>query len=94
MNTPPSTRSLLLLQQRVLSRLPVSVARLVRRQRLFTQQELAAHAPGSTGGALYVAVLGEVFDVSDKPEFYGPGGGYAHFAGTDGSLSFITGALG
>eukprot|EP00879_Flechtneria_rotunda_P007839 GHRR01008215.1.p1 GENE.GHRR01008215.1~~GHRR01008215.1.p1 ORF type:complete len:200 (+),score=77.25 GHRR01008215.1:114-713(+) len=59
---------------------------------LITQQQLAQYK-GSEDGTrpIYMAILGQVFDVSAKPEFYGPGGGYAHFAGTDGSKSFITG---
>jgi hypothetical protein len=36
---------------------------------VFTKQQLARHATG--GGSLYLAILGEVFDVSSKRETYG-----------------------
>ncbi|KAI8476806.1 MAG: hypothetical protein J3K34DRAFT_400516 [Monoraphidium minutum] len=38
-----------------------------------------------------MAILGDVFDVSTKPQFYGPGQGYHHFAGADGTRAFVTG---
>lgn len=66
---------------------------LPRQERLFTAEELKQYTSDNPagGGKLYMAILGEVFDVSAKPEFYGAGEGYGHFAGTDGSKSFITG---
>lgn len=41
----------------------------------------------------YVALRGEVFDVSSKPEHYKKGGGYHLFAGQDASYSLATGSL-
>lgn len=41
----------------------------------------------------YVALRGEVFDVSSKPEHYKKGGGYHLFAGNDASYSLATGSL-
>lgn len=41
----------------------------------------------------YVALRGEVFDVSSKPQFYKKGGGYNLFAGHDASYSLATGSL-
>ncbi|CAM9184948.1 unnamed protein product [Hapterophycus canaliculatus] len=41
----------------------------------------------------YVALRGEVFDVSSKPEHYKQGGGYHVFAGHDASFSLATGSL-
>lgn len=41
----------------------------------------------------YVALRGEVFDVSSKPEHYKKGGGYHLFAGHDASYSLATGSL-
>eukprot|EP00878_Enallax_costatus_P016952 GHUV01017795.1.p1 GENE.GHUV01017795.1~~GHUV01017795.1.p1 ORF type:complete len:306 (+),score=81.49 GHUV01017795.1:228-1145(+) len=63
-------------------------------RRLFTTDELSQYTGGKEpedSQQIYAAILGEVFDVTSKPQFYGPGGGYACFAGTDGSKSFITG---
>ena len=46
-------------------------------------------SPGSPG--LYLALLGEVYDVSRGSQYYGPGGGYSFFAGRDASRAFVTG---
>ena len=46
------------------------------------------------GRPLYLAVLGDVFDVSDGGDkYYGVDGGYHAFAGRDGSRAFITGCF-
>lgn len=42
---------------------------------------------------VYVALRGEVFDVSSKPEHYKKGGGYNLFAGRDASYCLATGSL-
>jgi len=46
---------------------------LPRQERLFTAEELKQYTSDNPagGGKLYMAILGEVFDVSAKPEFYG-----------------------
>lgn len=44
---------------------------------------------GSKG--LFLALLGQVFDVTKGEKHYGPGGAYHFMAGRDASLSFITG---
>lgn len=41
----------------------------------------------------YVALRGEVFDVSSKPEHYKKGGSYHLFSGHDASYSLATGSL-
>lgn len=59
--------------------------------RIFSKQELATFS-GEGGSALYLAILGDVFDVSSKPQFYAKdAGGYSHFVGADGSRAFSTG---
>jgi len=40
---------------------------------------------GLGGQPIYVCVLGRVYNLSAKPQFYGPGGAYAAFAGHDAS---------
>uniref|UniRef100_A0A383V6X5 Cytochrome b5 heme-binding domain-containing protein n=1 Tax=Tetradesmus obliquus TaxID=3088 RepID=A0A383V6X5_TETOB len=62
-------------------------------EQLFTKEELALYTgdPPPAKQQIYIAILGQVFDVSKAPQFYSAGEGYGHFAGTDGSKSFITG---
>ena len=59
--------------------------------RVLSQSELGQYdgSPGSPG--LYLALLGEVYDVSAGSQYYGPGGGYSFFAGRDASRAFVTG---
>eukprot|EP00050_Salpingoeca_kvevrii_P006752 m.291410 g.291410 ORF g.291410 m.291410 type:complete len:250 (-) comp12467_c0_seq1:1183-1932(-) len=60
-------------------------------QRDFTLEELAKYNGTNVSeehnGAkpIYLALNGVVFDVSARPDFYGPGSGYAVFAGRDAS---------
>ena len=57
--------------------------------RLFTADELASSKGSSS--LLRLSILGSVFDVSKGRKHYGEGGGYAFFAGRDGSRAFVTG---
>ena len=61
------------------------------RLRVFSVGELAKYdgSPGSPG--LHLALLGEVYDVSQGSQYYGPGGGYSFFAARDASRAFVTG---
>jgi membrane-associated progesterone receptor component len=52
--------------------------------REFTPKELAVYN-GTDRKEIYLAISGKVYDVSSKPEFYGPGSMYANFAGRDAS---------
>lgn len=60
---------------------------------LMTPEELSMYDGMKRGaeGKLRLAVLGQVFDVSKGPQFYGPGKGYHGMVGRDASRSFITG---
>eukprot|EP00911_Craspedida_sp_UC1_P000328 UC1_evm1s251 len=62
--------------------------------RVFTEAELA-ECRGANGAPLYLAILGEVFDVKAGERFYGSEGGseYAYFAGRDGSRAFVSGVF-
>ncbi|XP_072524242.1 neuferricin [Salminus brasiliensis] len=59
--------------------------------RLLNQQELSLHHGGENSKGLYLAVLGQVFDVEKGRKHYGPQGGYHFFTGRDASRAFVTG---
>lgn len=61
--------------------------------RLITVEELANYDGKKRKDIIWLAVLGEVFDVTKGARFYGEGEGYSHFAGQDGSAAFVTGAF-
>ena len=60
-------------------------------ERLITPEELKKYDGTEGSPGLYIAILGQVFDVSKGKDHYGPGGGYSFFAGKDGSRAFVTG---
>lgn len=62
------------------------------RVRLVSPAELAAHSAAG-GGALWIACLGYVFDVTAGAEYYGEGGDYAAFTGVDSSRVFAIGGI-
>ncbi len=57
-----------------------------------TEKELSMFT-GEDGRPIYVAVDGNVYDVSANPAIYGPGGAYAFFTGKDGARAYITGCF-
>ncbi|KAJ7997344.1 hypothetical protein DPEC_G00228010 [Dallia pectoralis] len=59
--------------------------------RLITAHELSLYIGDENSRGLYLAILGQVFDVEKGKKHYGPGGGYHCFAGKDASLAFVTG---
>ncbi|DAZ95801.1 TPA: hypothetical protein N0F65_009197 [Lagenidium giganteum] len=58
-------------------------------QRYFTQQELHEFN-GTRTKKIYIALLGEVFDVSADSDEYGPGGPYEVLAGCEASRAVAT----
>ncbi|XP_028662855.1 neuferricin [Erpetoichthys calabaricus] len=58
---------------------------------LLTPEELSRYTGTPDSPGLYLAVLGQVFDVSRGRRHYSPGGSYHVFAGKDGSRAFVTG---
>lgn len=51
------------------------------KDKLFTPEELKKYDGGPDSLGLYLAILGEVFDVEKGAQHYRPGGGYAFFTG-------------
>ena len=59
--------------------------------RIVTREELALAGSHNASGVHYLSIVGHVFDVSEGRSYYGPGGSYAFFSGTDGTRAFATG---
>ncbi|XP_015252048.1 PREDICTED: neuferricin [Cyprinodon variegatus] len=59
--------------------------------RLLNRRDLSLYNGEEGSKGLYLALLGQVFDVQKGHKHYGPGGAYHSLAGTDASLAFITG---
>ncbi|ORY92644.1 cytochrome b5-like heme/steroid binding domain-containing protein [Leucosporidium creatinivorum] len=59
----------------------------------FTEERLALHDGTDPAYPVYVALDGDVYDVSASAKTYGPGGGYNIFAGKDAARAFITGCF-
>jgi len=59
--------------------------------RLFASEEELSLYKGHDGAKIYLAILGDVFDVSAGSEYYAEGRAYHHFAGADSSRAFTTG---
>lgn len=61
--------------------------------RWFTEQELANFNGVNKDLPIYLAVNGMVFDVSSRPETYGPLGSYRFFSGRDAARAYATGCF-
>ncbi|KAH8984598.1 cytochrome b5-like heme/steroid binding domain-containing protein [Lactarius akahatsu] len=62
-------------------------------QRLFSESLLARFDGTIEGIPIYLAIDGDVFDVSSNRRVYGPGGSYALMAGVDAARAFGTGCF-
>ena len=63
----------------------------VSQDKLFTIEELKTHDGSDSSKPIYLGLVGEVFDVSKAPQYYGQDGGYSFFSGRDGTRAFVTG---
>mmetsp|Transcript_5371 Transcript_5371/g.11729 ORF Transcript_5371/g.11729 Transcript_5371/m.11729 type:complete len:190 (-) Transcript_5371:226-795(-) len=59
--------------------------------RVIMEEELASKVGEGGEGAVWLSVLGEVYDVTAGRDYYGQGAGYSVFAGKDASAPFSTG---
>ncbi|RKP27413.1 cytochrome b5-like heme/steroid binding domain-containing protein, partial [Syncephalis pseudoplumigaleata] len=64
-----------------------------REQRVFTEDDLRKYTGEDPSLPIYIAINGEVFDVTEGRGYYGPGGGYHFFAGRDAARAYITGCF-
>ncbi|KAF9179649.1 hypothetical protein BGZ51_006765 [Haplosporangium sp. Z 767] len=64
-----------------------------RKQIVLTQKELAQYDGSDPTKKIYLAVKGEVFDVTAGRPYYGKGGGYGFFSGKDASRAYTTGCF-
>ncbi|CAG8551704.1 cytochrome b5 [Rhizophagus irregularis] len=64
-----------------------------RREIIFSEAELAKYDGSDPNLPIYIAMNGEVFDVTAGKHYYGKGGGYNFFAGKDASRAYITGCF-
>ncbi|KAG0300076.1 hypothetical protein BGZ98_009504 [Dissophora globulifera] len=64
-----------------------------RKQIVLTQKELAQYDGTDPSKPIYLAIQGEVFDVSAGRPYYSKGGGYGFFSGKDASRAYTTGCF-
>lgn len=59
--------------------------------KVFSAADLSRYTGERNSPGLYLAILGNVYDVAKGERHYGPGGGYHGFASKDGTRAFATG---
>lgn len=64
-----------------------------RNQRLFSERMLATFTGDVESRPVYLAIDGDVYDVSSNRRVYGPGGSYHFMAGRDAARAFATGCF-
>jgi len=64
-----------------------------RHERLFSEKGLGLFDGSDPDRPIYIAIDGEVYDVSSNRRVYGPGGSYAVMAGVDAARAFGTGCF-
>jgi dihydrofolate reductase len=60
---------------------------------VLTQKELALYDGSDPKKNIYLAIKGEVFDVTAGRPYYSKGGGYGFFSGKDASRAYTTGCF-
>ncbi|KAF9434050.1 hypothetical protein BGZ76_008649 [Entomortierella beljakovae] len=67
--------------------------KLARKQIVLTQKQLAQYDGTDLSKPIYIAIMGEVFDVTNGRSYYARGGGYGFFSGRDASRAYTTGCF-
>lgn len=60
---------------------------------IFREEELSKYDGSDPALPIYLAINGSVFDVSARPDVYGPLGAYRFFSGRDAARAFATGCF-
>ncbi|CAO3595326.1 unnamed protein product [Absidia cylindrospora] len=63
------------------------------KQLVFTEKELLQYDGSNPNLPIYLAVDGDVFDVTKGRGWYGYGASYGHFSGKDAARAFVTGCF-
>jgi len=63
------------------------------KQQLFSERTLSQYDGSDPTNPLYIAIDGDVYDVSSNRLTYGPGGSYHIFAGRDAARAYATGCF-
>ncbi|CDR98718.1 related to FSH3-putative serine hydrolase [Sporisorium scitamineum] len=63
------------------------------REKIFSLPELAMYNGRDPNKPIYIAILGDVYDVTEGRRIYGPGGYYSFFSGRDASRAYVTGCF-
>ncbi|KAI9293345.1 cytochrome b5 [Neoconidiobolus thromboides FSU 785] len=64
-----------------------------RKQITFTPKELAKYDGTNPDLPIYIAIDGEVYDVTNGKMYYGKGGSYHFFSGKDAARAYVTGCF-
>ncbi|KAL0138673.1 dihydrofolate reductase [Mucor lusitanicus] len=64
-----------------------------RKEMIFTEQELLQYDGSDPKKPIYLAIDGDVYDVTLGGGWYGKGGSYHHFAGKDAARAYVTGCF-
>ncbi|KAI8093388.1 cytochrome b5-like heme/steroid binding domain-containing protein [Halteromyces radiatus] len=63
------------------------------KQQVFTEKELLQYDGSNPNLPIYLAIDGDVFDVTEGRGWYGHGGSYGHFSGKDAARAYVTGCF-
>ncbi|KAI8147261.1 cytochrome b5-like heme/steroid binding domain-containing protein [Fennellomyces sp. T-0311] len=64
-----------------------------RKELVFTEEQLLRYDGSNPNLPIYLAVDGDVYDVTKGAGWYGYGGSYHHFAGRDAARAYVTGCF-
>ncbi|KAI7877578.1 cytochrome b5, partial [Lichtheimia hyalospora FSU 10163] len=64
-----------------------------REQLVFTEQELRKYDGSNPNLPIYLAIDGDVYDVTAGRGWYGHGASYGHFSGRDAARAYVTGCF-